>query len=61
MIGYIHTEDYGAGLVREVDKIAEELYRKKYGKRNPATLSSLELDQIKTEAWQIVNKRRQQQ
>lgn len=45
-------------LHREISEEARRLYRNKYGKRNPATLSRLELDDIKTKAGKRVQDRR---
>lgn len=45
-------------LKKEINDEARKLYRDRYGKRNPATLSTQELDDIKTEAGKIVQKRR---
>jgi len=52
------SEDYGKRLQQEIDEEAKRLYRDKYGKRNPDTLSSMELDSIKIEAARKVIKRR---
>ena len=45
-------------LIRQINEEFNRLYKARYGRRNPNTLSTLELDQIKTEAGQRVNKRR---
>lgn len=55
---YHMTDDYGTGIQYEIVEEAKRLYREKYGKRNPETLSTLELDQIKTEAGKRVQERR---
>ena len=57
---FIMMEDYGYGLQYQIAEEARRLYYNRYGKRNPNTLSTLELDRIKTEAGQIIQGRRQQ-
>ena len=51
-------EDYGKGIQQEINNRYKELYRSRYGKRNPATLSSMELDQLMSEAARWVQERR---
>ena len=55
---FITTEDYGNRLQQEIAEETMRLYRDWYGNRNPDTLSSWELDQVKTKAAQAVMKRR---
>ena len=55
---WIETEDYGDRLQRDINEETMKLYRERYGGRNPDTLSSWELDQIKTKAGQNVMKKR---
>jgi len=45
-------------MVREIEEEARKLYHDRYGRRNPATLSTWDLDQIKTEAGKRVQDRR---
>jgi len=45
-------------LPREINEEARKLYHDRYGKRSPATLSTLELDAIKTEAGKRIQERR---
>jgi len=45
-------------LNREISEEAKKLYRDRYGKRNPNTLSTQELDDITTEAGKRVQDRR---
>jgi hypothetical protein len=49
---------YGKELQHKIEEEYKRLYYDKYGKRNPATLSSWELDQIMTQAARNVNKGR---
>jgi len=51
-------EDYGKGMQEAINNRYKELYRNKYGKRNPATLSSTELDQLMSEAARLVQQKR---
>lgn len=55
---YHIIEDYGYGIQHQIAEEAKRLYYERYGKRNPATLSTLELDEIKTEAGKRVQERR---
>ena len=55
---YHQTENYGKNLQEEIDEETKRLYYGRYGKRNPDTLSTLELDKIRIEAAQIVQRRR---
>jgi len=52
------TRDNESGLVREIMAEAEKLYQDRYGKRSPDTLSTQELDDVKTEAGKRVQERR---
>jgi len=45
-------------LNKEIGKEAKRLYRNRYGKRNPNTLSTQELDDVKTEAGKRIQDRR---
>ena len=55
---WVETEDWSNHLQREIDEETTRLYRERYGGRNPDTLSSWELDQVKTKAGQNIMKRR---
>ena len=46
------------GMVREIEGEAKKLYRDRYGSRNPHTLSTLELDAVKTEAGKRIQDKR---
>lgn len=52
------TRDDQLRLVKEINAEARRLYRDRYGRRSPDTLSTLELDAIKTEAGKRVQERR---
>lgn len=54
----VHITREESGLVKEIYTEAKKLYRDRYGKRSPATLSMQELDDIKTEAGKRVQERR---
>lgn len=45
-------------LKKEIAQEFGRLYHNKYGNRNPTTLSTLELDQLKTEAGKRVQDKR---
>ena len=45
-------------LVKEINTESMKLYHDRYGNRNPNTLSTLELDQVKTDAGKRVQDRR---
>ena len=45
-------------FIREVSEEFKEVYTKKYGKRNPKTLSSMEMDAVNHEAMVRVQARR---
>ena len=55
---WVETEDHSNTFQREIYEETMRLYHEKYGGRNPDTLSSWELDQVKTRAGQNVMKRR---
>jgi len=55
-IYFIGTDE--SKTIREIGEEVERLYKDKYGRRNPNTLSKQELDQIKTEAGKRVQNRR---
>jgi len=45
-------------IVREIDDETKKLYQDRYGKRNPDTISTWDLNQIRTEAGRRVQDRR---
>jgi hypothetical protein len=45
-------------LEDEIEKEYKEIYQRRYGKRNPQTLSTLELEAVTHEAARIVQERR---
>ena len=45
-------------IIRGIDEEAKKLYRDRYGKRNPNTLSTQELDDITNEAGKRVQDKR---
>ncbi len=55
---WVEIEDYSNSLQREVGEETMRLYRERYGGRNPDTLSSWELDQVRTQAGIRVQERR---
>ena len=46
------------GMVREIHEQAKKLYRDRYGKRSPDSLSKQEIDNIMTEAGQRIQDKR---
>jgi len=57
---FIQSDDYGRGLQEEILREARQIYRDWYGKRSVDTLSTMELDRVKTEAGKRVMRRRRQ-
>jgi len=58
-MGRVHiTRDDQLRLAKEIDHEAKKLHRDRYGKRNPNTLSTQELDDITNEAGKRVQDKR---
>lgn len=54
----VRQESYGKRLMEEIMEETDKVYKKRYGKRNPATLSTKELEAISHEAAVRVQDRR---
>ncbi len=55
---WVETEDWSNHFQREIDAETMRLYREQYDGRNPDTLSSWELDQVRTKAGINIQERR---